>query len=87
MMRKSLIEQSLLLVDQTNWGHPKSAYGQAIQDEVINFYNLFSSKDNMLRAIYQYHSLPIYPTFESDFALGQSGLSEKSNDQESRFII
>jgi hypothetical protein len=61
------------LIDQTNWGRPKSSYGQAIQDEVINFSNLFSSNDNMLEPLPKPPSVPIYPTFESDFALGQSG--------------
>jgi pimeloyl-ACP methyl ester carboxylesterase len=62
-----------ILNDQTNWGSPKSAYGRAIQGEVINFYNLFSSEDNMLEPFPQPPSVPVYPTFERDFALGQSG--------------
>ena len=62
-----------ILNDQTNWGSSKSAYGQAIQGEVINFYNLFSSEDNMLEPFPKPPSIPVYPTFERDFALGQSG--------------
>jgi hypothetical protein len=69
-----------ILIDQTNWGSAKSDYGQAIQEEVINFYNLFSSKDNMLEPLPDLPSLPIYPTFESDLALGQSGY-QKFPDQ------
>jgi Alpha/beta hydrolase of unknown function (DUF900) len=62
-----------ILIDQTNWGSAKSTYGQAIQEEVINFYNLFSSEDNMLEPFPDPPSTPIYPIFESDFALGQFG--------------
>lgn len=54
----------------------KHAYGKAIQDEVVRFYNLYNPEDNMLQPqpfkqdgyIYQ-----IYPYFENDLALGQSG--------------
>jgi hypothetical protein len=54
----------------------KHAYGKAIQDEVVRFYNLYNPEDNMLQPqpfqqdgyIYQ-----IYPFFENDLALGQSG--------------
>ena len=68
-----------ILIDQTNWGSAKSDYGQAIQEEVINFYNLFSSKDNMLEPFPDLPSVPIYPTFESDWALGQSGYQKFSD--------
>ena len=54
-----------ILVDRTNWGSPKSDYGGAIQDEVVRFYNLYNPKDNVFESI--------YPLFEGDFALGQSG--------------
>ena len=66
-----------IIIDQTNWGSPKSDYGQAIEAEVINFANLFSSKDNLLRPDLN-PALAIYPTFESDLALGQSGY-QKNN--------
>lgn len=54
----------------------KHAYGKAIQDEVVRFYNLYNPEDNVLQPqpfqqdgyIYQ-----IYPFFENDLALGQSG--------------
>ena len=56
----------------------KHAYGKAIQDEVVRFYNLYSPEDNMLQPkpfkpdnyIYE-----LYPSsfFENDLALGQSG--------------
>ena len=62
-----------ILIDETNWSSPKSDYGQAIGEEVIKFSNLFSSKDNMLKPHPELPSLPIYPIFESDFAVGQSG--------------
>lgn len=62
-----------ILFDQTNWGSPKSDYGQAIGQEVIKFNNLYSIKDNLLEP-FPGDSYPvIYPLFESDFALGQSG--------------
>ena len=54
-----------ILVDQTNWGSPKSDYGGAIQEEVVRFYNLYNPKDNVFELI--------YPLFERDIALGQSG--------------
>jgi hypothetical protein len=61
-----------ITIDQTNWGSPKSDYGEAIAEEVVDFTNLFSSNDSMLKPnILPY--LQIYPTFESDLALGQSG--------------
>lgn len=60
-------------IDQTNWGSPKTDYGQAIEAEVVKFTNLFSSKDNMLEPSPVLPSLPIYPIFESDLALGQMG--------------
>ncbi len=56
----------------------KHAFGKAIQDEVIRFYNLFSPEDNMLQPkpfkpdnyIYEVYPSPFY---ENDLALGQSG--------------
>ncbi|MGH9976299.1 MAG: alpha/beta hydrolase [Nitrososphaeraceae archaeon] len=66
-----------ITIDPTNWGSPKSDYGQAIEAEVTNFTNLFSSKDNLLRPNLN-PALAIYPTFESDLALGQSGY-QKNN--------
>jgi hypothetical protein len=64
-----------ILIDQTNWGTPKSDYGQAIEAVVTNFTNSFSSKDTMLEPIPEkpYYPFQIYPSFESDRALGQSG--------------
>jgi hypothetical protein len=64
-----------ITIDQTNWGSPKSDYGQAISVEVINFTNLFSSKDSMLKPNIL-PALQIYPTFESDLALGQNGFQK-----------
>lgn len=64
-----------ILIDQTNWGTPKSDYGQAIEAEVIIFTNSFSSKDNMLEPnlVKPYYPYQVYPSFETDRALGQSG--------------
>jgi hypothetical protein len=58
--------------DVTNIGTVKTiAYGQAIENQVINFYNLYNSADNHLEPrIY----MQIYPFYENgDLALGQSG--------------
>jgi pimeloyl-ACP methyl ester carboxylesterase len=59
-----------ILIDPTNFGTPKSAYGQVIEAVVTNFTNFFSSKDNTLEPNLE---KPIYPFFETDLALGQSG--------------
>ena len=66
-----------ITIDQTNWGSPKSDYGQAIEAEVTNFTNLFSSNDSLLRPNLN-PALTLYPTFEGDLALGQSGY-QKNN--------
>jgi pimeloyl-ACP methyl ester carboxylesterase len=63
-----------ILDDRTNWGSPKSDYGEAIQEEVVHFYNLYSPEDNVLEPHENGNpSLQIYPTFEGDLALGQNG--------------
>jgi hypothetical protein len=62
--------------DKTNWGTPKSDYGEAIQEEVVDFYNLYSPKDNALEP-YPAPYFGIYPSFEGDQALGQSGKQTK----------
>jgi hypothetical protein len=64
-----------VLNDPTNWGSPKSDYGMAIEDEVIKFENLFSTKDNTLEPNFSnpFYPFQIYPSFEADRALGQSG--------------
>jgi hypothetical protein len=64
-----------ILIDQMNWGTPKSDYGRAIEAEVTNFTNSFSSKDNMLEPNPDkpYYPFQIYPSFETDRALGQNG--------------
>jgi pimeloyl-ACP methyl ester carboxylesterase len=54
----------------------KQAYGKAIEEEVVNFYNLYNTKDNVLQRqpFSQYgYIYQIYPFFEDDEALGQSG--------------
>jgi hypothetical protein len=56
----------------------KHAYGKAIQEEVIRFYNLYNPEDNVLQPMpfeeddYIYEFYPS-PFFENDLALGQSG--------------
>ena len=64
-----------ILIDQTNWGTPKSDYGHAIEAVVTNFTNSFSSKDNLLEPNPEkpYYPFQIYPSFETDRALGQNG--------------
>jgi Alpha/beta hydrolase of unknown function (DUF900) len=66
-----------ILIDMTNLGTPKSDYGQAIEAVVINFTNSFSSKDNTLEPNPE---KPIYPFFETDLALGQSGYQKVPYD-------
>ena len=61
-----------ILNDLTNWASPKADYGKAIKEEVTNIDNLFSPKDNVL--------VQIYPLFESDQALGQSGYQKVPYD-------
>jgi hypothetical protein len=64
-----------ILSDQTNWGTTKSDYGQAIEKEVVNFYNLYNPKDKVLgpNSINPFSPFQIYPSFEGDLALGQNG--------------
>jgi Alpha/beta hydrolase of unknown function (DUF900) len=64
-----------ILNDPTNWGSPKSDYGKAIQEEVVEFDNLFSTKDDVLEPdpTNPFFPFQIYPSFEADRALGQSG--------------
>jgi hypothetical protein len=64
-----------ILNDPTNWGSPKSNYGKAIQEEVVEFDNLFSARDDVLEPNPTNPFFPsqIYPSFEADRALGQSG--------------
>ncbi len=61
-----------ILNDFTNWGTVKSDYGKAIEEVVINFYNLYNPED----LIFEPNIIPafeVYPSFEGDSALGQSG--------------
>jgi len=61
-----------ITVDWTNlWTGKTIAYGNAIEQEVTDFYNLYSPNDNYLepKAFMQ-----IYPSYEyGDWALGQNG--------------
>ena len=69
-----------ILNDPTNWGSPKSDYGKSIQEEVIEFDNLFNTKDNMLEPNLTNPFNQIYPYFEADWALGQSGYQKVPYD-------
>jgi hypothetical protein len=53
----------------------KFAYGQAIEQEVLRFYNLFDPEDNMLQFIYPYFEDNLFfPTgIDGDRALGENG--------------
>jgi len=64
-----------ILNDQTNWGTVKSDYGEDIQHEVVEFYNLHNPHDKVLgpNPINPFSPLQIYPSFEGDLALGQNG--------------
>ena len=64
-----------ILIDQTNWGAPKSDYGHAIETEVTNFTISINGEDYILEPIPEnpYPPFQIYPSFEADKALGQSG--------------
>lgn len=66
----------------TNGPTIKSAYGEAIQGEVIRFYNLYNPQDNML----QHDPFPpypgeVYPSFEQDLALGQAGRQQQGIEE------
>jgi len=64
-----------ILSDQTNWGTVKSDYGEAIEKEVVKFYNLYNPKDKVLgpNSLSPFSPFQIYPSFEGDLALGQNG--------------
>ncbi|MDQ3971709.1 MAG: alpha/beta hydrolase [Thermoproteota archaeon] len=61
-----------ILDDLTNWGTLKSDYGSAIEEEVVDFYNLFNPKDNIFEPML-IPAFQIYPSFEGDLALGYNG--------------
>ncbi len=63
-------------IDASNWETVKTtAYGGAIEQEVIEFYNLYSPEDNALEPnpIYPFYPFQINPSFEGDWTLGYSG--------------
>lgn len=66
-----------ILIDPTNDIRIKAAYGNAIEKEVVKFYNLYNPEDDVLEADVECSLLscqPIYyPKYEHDLALGQSG--------------
>ncbi|SRR5215204_27921 len=68
--------QQDILNDVTNWGTVKmTAFGEAIDEEVVDFYNLYNTEDNALEpnSVYPFYPYQIYPSYEGDWALGQSG--------------
>jgi hypothetical protein len=65
-----IIDSPSLFFDINEWYDPygiKSAYGNAIEKEVVKFYNLFNPQDNALQ------TPTLYPLFEQDDALGLEG--------------
>ncbi len=65
-----IINSPSVLIDLNEWYDAygiKSAYGNAIEKEVVKFYNLFNPQDNALQ------TLTLYPFFEQDDALGILG--------------
>jgi hypothetical protein len=64
-----------IIYDRTNWGSAKSDYGNAIEKEVVHFYNLYNTKDNTLgpNPVNPFYPYQVYPSFEGDLALGQNG--------------
>jgi pimeloyl-ACP methyl ester carboxylesterase len=68
--------------DPVNAYSVKSAYGEAIEEEVVRFYNLRSSEDNVLE-MYPFRpfdfAYKFYPLFEEDLALGQNGYQSSPN--------
>jgi len=63
-----------IINDQTNNGQGiKAAYGQAIENTVIRFYNLYNPEDDVLENDPSELPQPVYyPSYEYDLALGQS---------------
>jgi hypothetical protein len=75
-----IINDPFALLDVDEWYDAygiKSGYGNAIEAEVVKFYNLFNREDNSLEA------LTLYKFYEQDEALGlqgsQSGILPVSN--------
>jgi hypothetical protein len=60
----------------------KSAYGEAIQGEVIRFYNLYNPQDNMLQEDpFPPYPGGVYPSYEQDLALGQAGRQQQGIEE------
>jgi hypothetical protein len=68
--------------ETSNVNTVKFAYGEPIQEEVVRFYNLFNPEDNVLQP-HPFYPVDIiyevYPFFENDAALGQSGYQTSPN--------
>ncbi len=75
-------DPSDISADSTNAYSMKSAYGEAIEEEVNRFYNLRNPEDNVLE-MYPFRpfdlAYKIYPFFEGDLALGQNGYQKLPN--------
>lgn len=72
-----------ITIDASNWGTVKTtAYGKAIEKVVLKFYNLYNPEDNVFQPneIYPFYPFQIYPAFEGDLALGQSGYQTVPDD-------
>jgi hypothetical protein len=61
------IDPADFISDPTNANSGKAAFGKAIQNEVVKFYNIYDPNDKALGRII------IYPNFENDNALGLNG--------------
>ena len=75
--------------DVSSSGGIKAAYGKAIEEQVLYFYNLFNSNDDTLepgfsRYVNCFNDLefqPVYyPCFEKNSALGQTGIRSTISD-------
>jgi Alpha/beta hydrolase of unknown function (DUF900) len=82
--------------DVINPGGIKSAYGNAIEDEVLKFYNLVNEEDDVLEpglnpfpwmtSYTPWDTVEIqpvyYPYYEQDLALGQSGIQSSISEDD-----
>jgi hypothetical protein len=68
--------------DSTNVNTVKSAYGKAIQEEVVRFYNLNNPEDNALEPLLFYHvyCFEIYP-FLRGFSIRSERISNRAENK------
>jgi hypothetical protein len=69
----SILNPRDILDNRTNWRSPKSAYGEAAQEEVVHFYNLYSPEDNVLERKLS-HVLQIYPFLKGVWHLDKTDI-------------